>query len=334
MQHSHYIDLALDKAWKYQGLTYPNPAVGACVIGKNGEILAINAHQKAGNAHAEVLALRDAYVLLTKDDTIALTCNSHKLHDYLLKNHNNIFKNCSIYVTLEPCSHEGKTPSCASLIASLGLKKVYVAHVDESKNASGGIDILKAKDIEVQKDTEIEKAKDLLYPFLSWQKKNFITFKWAQRLDGTIDGGTVSSKKSREYVHAMRNVNDLLVIGGNTVRVDRPTLDARLVNGKAPDILIYSRSNDFDRDIALFKVQGRKVYIENSFERIREYKNILIEGGEGMYEESRKIVDYYLVFISAQSGGGTMSLLNKKDRFKTLHVRELGGDIMMWMKRV
>ena len=250
-----------------------------------------------------------------------------------MKNHNHIFENCSIYVTLEPCSHEGKTPSCASLISSLGLKKVYIAHSDESKEASGGVEILKSKGIEVQKDTEQERAKNLLYPFVSWQKRAFVTFKWAQRLDGTIDGGTISSKKSREYVHGMRNVNDLLIIGGNSVRVDRPTLDARLVDGKAPDILIYSRSDDFDREIALFKVKGRKVFIQNSFELIKEYKNILIEGGEGMYEASRKIVDYYLVFISAQSGGGTMSLLNKKDRFKTLHVRELDGDIMMWMKR-
>jgi len=328
-----YMDLALERAWHYQGLTFPNPAVGACVIGSHGEILGINAHQKAGEAHGEVLALRDAYVLLTKDETIAFTCNAYELHEYLLKNHNNIFHNCSIYVTLEPCSHVGKTPSCASLISALGLKKVFIGQSDTNPSASGGEAILSSKNIIVEKDLEVEKSYDLLYPFLSWQKNSFVTFKWAQRLDGTIDGGTISSHTSREYVHSMRNVCDLLVIGGNTVRVDRPTLDARMVNGKAPDILIYSHNDNFDRDIALFKIANRKVYIENSLDKMKEYKNILIEGGSAMYKSTKEVVDYYLTFISPKSGAGTMSLLNSKDEFKILHVRQLQSDIILWMKR-
>jgi len=328
-----YMDLALEKAWQYQGLTFPNPAVGACVVGKNGEILAVNAHQKAGEAHAEVLALRDAYVLLSNDPAIALTCNAHELHEYLLKNHNNIFQNCSIYVTLEPCSHEGKTPSCASLIASLGLKKVFIGHADENPSASGGRSLLQEADVVIEQNSDTQNTHSLLYPFLQWQKHSFVTFKWAQRLDGTIDGGTVSSKASREYVHAMRNVCDLLVIGGNTVRLDRPTLDSRMLKGKAPDILIYSHNDDFDRDIPLFHVDGRQVYIENSLERMKDYKNILIEGGSGMFEATKDVTDYYLSFISPQSGGGTMSLLNNMDTFEILHVRQIERDIMLWMKR-
>jgi diaminohydroxyphosphoribosylaminopyrimidine deaminase/5-amino-6-(5-phosphoribosylamino)uracil reductase len=327
------MNLALEKAWEFQGLTYPNPAVGACVAGSRGEVLSVNAHQKPGEAHAEVLALRDAYTLLSGDTTIALTCNARELHDYLLEYHNNLFHHCSIYVTLEPCSHVGKTPSCASLLSALGLKKVIIGELDPNPLASGGRRLLEHEHIEVEKESESEKAHALLYPFLQWQKKNFVTFKWAQRLDGTIDGGTVSSKASREYVHAMRNVCDLLVIGGNTVRLDRPTLDARMVNGKAPDILIYSHEDHFDRNIPLFQVENRQVYIENSLERIQEYKNVLIEGGAGMYEASREVSDYYLSFISPQSGGGTMSLLNNKDTFDILHVRQIEGDIMLWMKR-
>ncbi|MEA1920890.1 MAG: bifunctional diaminohydroxyphosphoribosylaminopyrimidine deaminase/5-amino-6-(5-phosphoribosylamino)uracil reductase RibD [Campylobacterota bacterium] len=333
MQSAYYLKLALDKAWSYQGLTFPNPAVGACVVGKNGEILAVNAHQKAGEAHAEVLALRDAYVLLTDDKAIAFTCKAHELHEYLLKNHQDIFQNCSIYVTLEPCSHEGKTPSCASLIAALGLKKVFIGHRDENPCASGGTSLLQEADTAIEINSDVENTYSLLYPFLQWQKHSFVTFKWAQRLDGTIDGGTVSSKASREYVHAMRNVCDLLVIGGNTVRLDRPTLDSRMVKGKAPDILIYSHQDDFDRDIPLFQIDGRQVYIENSLERMKDYKNILIEGGRGMYEATKDVTDYYLTFISPQSGSGTMSLLNNKDDFHILHVRQIESDMMLWMKR-
>jgi len=328
-----YMDLALEKAWQYQGLTYPNPAVGACVVGEHGEVLGLNAHQKAGEAHAEVLALRDAYTLLSGDTTIALTCKSDELHEYLLNHHNNLFKNCTIYVTLEPCSHVGKTPSCAALLSALGLHKVIIAAADPNPLACGGSLLLEHERIEVEKMSESQKAQALLYPFLQWQNGPFVTFKWAQRLDGTIDGGTVSSSASREFVHAMRNVNDLLVIGGNTVRLDRPRLDARLVNGKAPDILIYSHEDDFDRSIPLFKVENRQVYIENSLQRIQKYKNVLIEGGAGMYEATKEVCDYYLSFISPQSGGGTMSLLNTKEQFDILHVREIESDIMLWMKR-
>ncbi|MEA3522084.1 MAG: bifunctional diaminohydroxyphosphoribosylaminopyrimidine deaminase/5-amino-6-(5-phosphoribosylamino)uracil reductase RibD [Campylobacterota bacterium] len=328
-----YIDLAIKRAWRYQGLTFPNPAVGACVIGAKGEILGLNAHQKAGEAHGEVLALRDAYVLLTGDDSIALTCKAHEIHEYLLKNHNNIFHTCSIYVTLEPCSHIGKTPSCASLISALGFKKVIIGQSDTNPCASGGKAILESKNIIIEKAMQEKKSYDLLYPFLSWQKNSFVTFKWAQRLDGTIDGGTLSSQASHEYVHAMRNVCDLLVIGGNTVREDRPTLDARMVDGRAPDILIYSHEDTFDREIALFKIDNRKVYIENSLDKMKDYKNILIEGGSGMFEATKEVVDYYLTFISPKSGGGTMSLLKNSDEFEILHVSPIESDIMLWMKR-
>ncbi len=324
---------ALQEAWKFQGLTFPNPAVGACVVGSKGEILGVNAHQKAGEAHAEVLALRDAYVLLSDDTSIALTCKADELHNYLLKNHNNIFHNCSIYVTLEPCAHRGKTPSCASLISALGLEKVFIGQSDTNPSAAGGEAILQANSIIVEKGMQKKKSHELLLPFLSWQKNSFVTFKWAQRLDGTIDGGTVSSQTSRKYVHAMRNVCDLLVIGGNTVRLDRPTLDARMVDGKAPDILIYSHEDNFDREIPLFHLKNRTVYIENSLHVMKKYKNILIEGGNGMYEASKELVDLYLTFISPKSGAGTMSLLKNQDEFEILHVRQIESDIMLWMKR-
>ena len=118
------MNLAISEAWKYQGLTYPNPAVGCTVVGEHGEILAVEAHHKAGEPHAEVNALKAAYYKLTQDDTILSLTSSFDIHNYLLKNHNNIFKNCSLYSTLEPCSHIGKTPACANLIAKLGIKNV------------------------------------------------------------------------------------------------------------------------------------------------------------------------------------------------------------------
>jgi len=330
MTPDFYMQLALDEAWKYQGLTYPNPAVGAVVVGEKFEILSINAHQRAGEAHAEVLALRDAYVHLTKDETIFTCKTSCDIHTFLIHNHNNIFTNCSIFTTLEPCSHVGKTPSCASLIGALKLKKVYIGHKDENNEASDGATLLDSLHVKSEFGILETKSKELLEPFLIWQKRGFVTYKWAQRLDGTIDGGTVSSQTSREFVHKMRNVSDLMVVGGNTVRLDRPTLDARLVNGKAPDILIFSREKEFDKTIPLFNVEGRKVYISDNLDLLKEYKNILVEGGSGLFESLSSHVDRYLSFVSASSGGD-VTFSNEKHSFEYLYVSK-SEDMKVWIK--
>ena len=121
MTNQIFINLAIDKAWEYQGLTYPNPAVGA-VITCNSKILAIEAHQKAGNSHAEVLALISAYENLSGKIVAFDTQNSLLSHTFLLSLPKNFFSDCSIFITLEPCYHIGKTPSCASLLSKLNLK--------------------------------------------------------------------------------------------------------------------------------------------------------------------------------------------------------------------
>lgn len=330
--NSFYMKLALQEAWKYQGLTYPNPAVGCSIVGKNGELLAVNAHQKAGQPHAEVLALKDAYFKLTNDSSILNITSSQEIHNYLLANHNGCFRDVSLYTTLEPCSHVGKTPSCASLISELKLKKVYVGSLDFNEEASCGNDKLLANGVEVESGVLQKECDELLAPFSLWKKENFVFFKWAQRLNGTTDGGVISSEHSRTNVHAIRDVCDLLVIGGNTVRTDRPTLDARLVNGKAPDVLIISREKEFDKTIPLFGVEGREVIVSDNFDICKNYKNIMIEGSSAMFELSRDIVDYYLCYL-APSIGGEKGFKNIDDKLEILNIRQDEQDIIMWMKR-
>jgi len=329
---SFYMNLALREAWKYQGLTYPNPAVGCSIIGFNNELLSVEAHQKAGNPHAEVLALQSAYFRLTNDSKVLELKSSSDIHKFLLQNHNDIFKNTSLYTTLEPCSHIGKTPSCASLISSLGIKKIFVGFNDINMQASGGNEILKNSGSDIQTSVLEKKSKDLIAPFNIWNKDKFVFFKWAQRLNGTTDAGTVSSSNSRTNVHAMRDVCDLLVIGGNTVRLDKPTLDARLVNGKAPDILIISRKKEFDKSIPLFGVKNRKVFIEDNFSQLENYKNIMIEGSSTMFELSKNIVDYYLCYL-APSMDGESGFKKVKEKFEILNIDQEDQDIIMWMKR-
>ena len=117
-----YMKLAIDEAWKYQFLTYPNPAV-ACVVVKNGEILSIEAHTEAGLPHAEVNALA-----MAKERVLDATC----------------------YVTLEPCSHFGRTPPCALALVKAGVKRVVIAMVDPNPKVAGrGITLLEEAGITV-----------------------------------------------------------------------------------------------------------------------------------------------------------------------------------------
>lgn len=324
-----YMGLALDAAWQYQGLTYPNPAVG-CAIVQNGAVIAVGAHAKAGEPHAEVMALKEAYMALSIDRGIEKLTDAGDIHDYLLKHHNGIFLFCDMYITLEPCTHEGKTPACASLIQKMRPKNVYISHYDPNPEATGGAQALVSAGIDVHYGMCEDEGNALLEPFIKWNQKNFVLFKWAQRLDGTVDGGIISDETSRKRVHEIRNCCDLIVIGGNTVRMDRPVLDARLADGKAPDVLIYSRSDDFDQDIPLFGVQGRNVFVESSLDRMNGYKNILIEGGPSMLEATKKIVDRYLCFL-APASGGKVAFSNEAIELEILNTKQLDNDLMIWM---
>lgn len=329
---THAMTLALEAAWGFQLLTFPNPAVGAACMSKEGLILSVGAHKRSGGPHAEVYALRDAYTLLSGDTTIADSDDSHEIHDYLRTYHNGLFYTVSMAVTLEPCSHSGKTPSCALLIRDLGIKSLFISCKDPNPTAAGGAEILRDAGIECIFGVLEEEGQKLLEPFLKWQNSPFVFFKWAQRLDGTIDNGTISSKNSREHMHSLRDRCDLIVIGGNTVRSDRPTLDARLVNGKAPDVLIYSHSDEFDRTIPLFNVPTRKVFIASNFDQISQYRLVMIEGGTGMFEASRNVSNWYLSYIAPRIGGGSQSLGSVQEDFEVLHAK-ISDNIILWMKK-
>lgn len=328
----HAMSLALEAAWEYQLITFANPAVGAACISENGTIISVGAHKIAGGPHAEVYALRDAYVLLSGDNTLAEWDDSHTIHDYLRTHHNGVFQSVSMAVTLEPCAHSGKTPSCALLIRDLGIKEVFIACKDPNPEAANGGKILEDAGIKCTFGVMENEGNALLEPFRRWQSSPFVFFKWAQRLDGTIDNGIISSEYSRKHVHALRDKCDLIVIGGNTVRTDRPTLDARLVEGKAPDVLIYSQSSDFDTTIPLFGVPNREVFIESSFERIKAYRLVMIEGGSGMFDASREVYDWYLSYIAPKIGGGSHTLGGVTEEFEVLHAK-IHEDIILWMKK-
>ena len=308
------IELAINEAWKYQFLTYPNPAVGATVIVNNR--LFVSAHKKAGTPHAEVNVLWEAFSAFHNTPNLK---NANEIHNYLIKNHKNFFKNSEIYITLEPCSHIGKTPACANLLKELKPKKVIIGWLDPIVEHSGGVNILKNAGIDV-KVLNDKRCFDLIEPFVKWSKDKFIFFKLAQTFNGVITGGYISSEDSLNWVHKIRDKIDLLVIGGNTVRIDKPTLDSRRVKGKAPDILIYSKNREFDKNIPLFNVKDRKVFIEDSLEKINEYNFIMIEGGEKLYSSIKDIVDWKVFIVSSKMKNECGYRVN--DNFEILHTLE------------
>ncbi|WP_418179658.1 bifunctional diaminohydroxyphosphoribosylaminopyrimidine deaminase/5-amino-6-(5-phosphoribosylamino)uracil reductase RibD [Aliarcobacter lanthieri] len=326
-----YMKLAIDEAWKYQLITYPNPAVG-CVIVKNGKLLAIEAHKEAGLPHAEINALKTAFLTQEPNSILKTKNNSSDIHNFLIQNHNGFFEDCEIFVTLEPCNHIGKTPSCAFLLSILNPKRVIISVEDPNKKASGGIETLKNKNIEVVKGVLKKDGEDLIFPFKTWQNKTCIFFKMAQTLNGMIDG-QISSHRTKLYVHTLRDKIDLLMIGGNTVRTDKPNLDTRYVYGKNPDIFIYSRNKIFSQNIPLFTVPNRKVIVSDDLFKLLDYKFIMIEGVYNLLEILKDKIDFIVLLVNPKIRNG-LNALNEIDLdFKILHENYLGDEKIIFLKR-
>ena len=332
MNDKFYMQLALNKAWKYQGLTYPNPAVGAVVV-KDGKILAIEAHQKAGTSHAEVLALLSAYEKLSKNSINFDKFDSNRAHDFLLDLHRDFFSGCSIYVTLEPCSHRGKTPSCALLLEILHLYRVIIGIQDPITGHDNGKKLLSNVTLGVLE----ESCKALLEPFIIWQSRAFVLFKLAQTSNGRIatngNEGYLSSKASLTHVHQLREVCDSLLIGGNTVRIDRPTLDCRFIKGKAPHVNIYSKEDNFDKQIPLFSVPNRTVNVVDNLDFLENPSFILVEGGEGMLQALKEKVDWMLIYQTPKLSTNSLTY-NTTMNLEFLHTEKKDVDLRLWSRQI
>ncbi|MEK3887556.1 bifunctional diaminohydroxyphosphoribosylaminopyrimidine deaminase/5-amino-6-(5-phosphoribosylamino)uracil reductase RibD [Bacillus sp. FSL K6-3431] len=206
-----YMKLALQMAGAVIGQTSPNPVVG-CVIVKDGRILGTGVHMKAGDAHAEVNALHQA-----TDET----------------------DGADLYVTLEPCSHYGKTPPCADLIIAKKLRNVFIASLDPNPLVSGkGVEKLRQAGIHVETGICEEEATQLNKYFFHYiqTKKPYVTMKSAVTLDGKTastsgDSKWITSEAARLDVHQYRHRNDAILVGINTVIRDNPHLTTRLPQG-------------------------------------------------------------------------------------------------------
>ena len=213
-----FMEQALQLAARASGRTSPNPLVG-CVIVKDGRVVGEGFHQKAGTPHAEVHALAAA---------------GEKARE------------STVYVNLEPCSHFGRTPPCADALIRAGVKRVVVAMVDPNPLVSGrGINRLRAAGIQVDVGLLSEEARILNEVFVKSIQTGFpfVVYKAAMTLDGKLatntgDSRWVSSEKSREYAHYLRNRYDVIMVGSETVLKDDPALTCRIPGGRDPVRLI------------------------------------------------------------------------------------------------
>ena len=328
--HDINMQLAIDKAWEFQGVTYPNPAVGAVVTYKN-RIVSIEAHRKAGESHAEVLALVEAYKSMSGKDIDFNKFNAKDAHKFLRDLPKGYFAECEIYVTLEPCNHSGKTPSCASLLEELNLKYIFIAIEDPIDGHSNGAKRLYSVTIGIKE----REARELLEPFLIWQDRAFILFKIAQSSNGrvstTLNNGYLSSKESLVDVHKMRAVCSRLLIGGETVRVDSPTLDCRFIEAKPPDIYIYSQKGNFNREIPLFNIKNREVEIGDDLSFLDKPSFVIVEGGEGMLKSLLDKIDWILIY-QTPTLSSNLSIYNIDRNLNFLKLQKQSRDIKIWAK--
>jgi len=332
MTNEFYMQLAIDKAWQYQGLTYPNPTVGAVIVLEH-RILSIESHQKAGTSHAEVLALLTAYEKLTYRCLDFDKFDAIKAHTFLRNLEKDFFSKCRLYVTLEPCSHQGKTPSCSLLLQHLNLKHITIGTNDPIKGHDKGAKQLQNITMGVLE----KKCEDLLEPFRIWQSRAFVLFKLAQTTNAQIsssqNNGYLSSDTSLIHVHKLRNACDTLLIGGNTVRVDRPTLDCRLIDAKAADVAIYSKSKKLDKEIPLFKVKHRDVKIVDDLKILDTPSFVLVEGGEGMLQALKEKIDWLLIYQTPKLSSNNLTY-NTDMNLSFLHIEKKDIDMMIWSRHL
>ena len=281
----------LELATRAEGMTYPNPLVGSVVV-HEGRIIGEGYHLRAGEAHAEVIAINSV-------------AEKEKL------------RYSTLYVNLEPCSHYGKTPPCADFIIAGSIPRIVVGTMDTSEKVSGrGVDKLRNAGCEVITGVIEKECRQVNRRFFTFNEKRrpYITLKWAQSADGYIDilrsevhetkPTWISGKPERVLVHKWRSSEQAILVGAGTIRADNPKLNVREWKGNNPLKLILSGSGIFDIESVVNETSGKVVIFtyntesnnpetvkvrlnheEPSSQQIIEYlyregiQSLLIEGG-------------------------------------------------------
>lgn len=284
MNNLFYIKRCIELAKKAEGNTYPNPLVGSLIV-HNGTIIGEGFHKKAGEAHAEINAI-----------------NSVKNPELL--------KDSTIYVSLEPCSHFGKTPPCANKIVEIGFKKGVIGTLDSHEKVNGkGKTIIENAGIEVIAGVLEEECRELNKRFFTFHQKKrpFIILKWAQSSDGFIDKNfeptRISNDLVNQFTHKIRSGEHAILVGTQTALRDNPSLTTRNIKGRNPirilidfdlkvpqnfkiyndeaETLIFnSEKNSVENHIKFIKIE-KENFLENLMRKLYELQiqSVIVEGG-------------------------------------------------------
>ncbi len=286
-----WMSQACEEALKAQGLTSPNPIVGAVCV-KNNKLISKGFHKKAGQPHAEIECFKNG------------------------KN----FQDATLFVTLEPCSTQGRTPPCTEAIIAAGIKKVVIGCLDPNPSHAGkGVKILEQHGIEVVHGVLAEKCWQMNLPFFKWitTQKPLVTLKMAMTLDGKIatkngQSQWITGEAAREEVQKLRKNSDAVIVGGETVRCDNPSLKVKdSTFPKQPQRYIWSSQKDWDKNLKCFENDGKSALVINpktteewETELKKMAKNnltsLLIEGGGELAANALQagIVDEVIFFIA------------------------------------
>ncbi|WP_347549789.1 bifunctional diaminohydroxyphosphoribosylaminopyrimidine deaminase/5-amino-6-(5-phosphoribosylamino)uracil reductase RibD [Pseudalkalibacillus hwajinpoensis] len=248
MNHQDYMKTAIDMARGTVGQTRPNPAVGALIV-SDGRIIGMGAHLKAGEGHAEVQALQMA---------------------------GKKAEGATAYVTLEPCSHHGRTPPCADALIKAGISTVFIASQDPNPLVAGkGIEKLKEAGVHVEVGLLEEEALILNEMFFHYitHHRPFVTLKSATTLDGKISSRTGDSKwvtgeLARRDVHSFRHKHDAILVGVGTVIADDPSLTTRYGEGLSPIRIVLDHQLRISSDAMLLKDRRAETWIVTTKEAV------------------------------------------------------------------
>lgn len=310
--HEQYMKRCFELALKGSHHAAPNPLVG-CVIVYNGKIIGEGYHQKYGEAHAEVNAVK-----AVKDKSL--------------------LKEATLYVNLEPCAHFGKTPPCANLISEHKIPEVFISNIDTFSKVSGkGIEKLKSYGCKVTTGILDKEGRELNKRFFTYHEKKrpYIILKWAQTNDGFIAKNEqsegeidwITSKETKKLVHKWRSEEMGILVGKNTVKNDNPSLTTREYTGKNPTRIILDSNLELDSNKSVFNSEAKTLVINkvknDSKEHIEHIKiddtknveqilnalyergisSILIEGGTQIHNSfiSQNIWDEARIFKSTSN---------------------------------
>jgi diaminohydroxyphosphoribosylaminopyrimidine deaminase/5-amino-6-(5-phosphoribosylamino)uracil reductase len=327
-----YMMRAIELAKMGEGMTRPNPPVGAVLVLED-QIVAEGFHHKAGKNHAE----RDC---LGKLPPIATS-----------------LKSATLYITLEPCSTQGRTPPCTDLILEKGIGRVVVAVQDlNPKHAGRGLELLKTAGVEVVSGVCENEGQELIAPFEKFITTGmpFLTLKLASTLDGKIsdrngDSKWITGSASRERVQAMRRRCDAIMVGAATVRADDPSLLPRPAEGRTPWRVVIGKNIPADATILTDDAASRTLLCAGSLKKIlkeladRDVMHVLCEGGgqlaAGLVEAG--LVDEYAFFIAPKlmgadgfaNFGKTGGLISDIKNLKFLSVEQVGEDVLIKAKQ-